>query len=934
MHFRSSFASCARCLTGVSALAIAVSVSAPAHAQSADDEAAQTADGEIVVRGVRAQLAEAAQLEREADNIVTVITADDIGQFPDQNIAESLQRAPGITIIRDEGEGRFITVRGLSSDFTQVTINNAQIGSSEPDGNRSVALDVIPSDLLSKVEVGKTLLPDQDHDSLGAKVDLRPLSAFDRGDDFTARISATGVYTEYADDVTPKITADITKRFDVGSGQIGFAAAVNYFERTVAVDRTESESGDGLMESGGVYYPAEIEHRREAGDRERIGGTATLDYRSYDDSQMVTLSFLYGKLTDNDIRIQQEVEIRDSSSSERRNIVPGFGEFSDIDVDRQIFFQERTEETWALHLGGRNELSDTGPVVSWAMDYSKNNFTLPNGLRSTFRNDDDIIANASWGRDFGSWEYIGIGDFDSPSSIEIGAPAEPSLWLYESALIIDESRDDEILSYNVDIEQGFSLGSIDVTLKGGFKQRFRDRSFLRGEFDLGVEGELDGTGLPESIGDFTNTFVPESSLPFSGGIPGGAVFPDLNELRDVLARTADVFGLEASDLRRDFTAEENTTAYYLMATVEFGDNFQAIIGGRVEDTDYSTTGLVARRAEVDGTPIAGLNSTQVETFDNSYSEFMPAVHLRWDATRDLVLRASYSQAQVRPSFGDARALQTNSFEFTTEVEDPGCSTVPITLGGTNYDVCEDFNVESEGGTPGLQPLTADQFDFNVGWYPSPSTSLTFAAFYKDLQNPFVSVSTDDPDIIAQLGGAVLEPETGLAYTDFDRVINAGSGKLYGLEIGGNHFFDYLDGFLGNLFVSGNLTLIDSEVQSAAVRDGQAIPLPSQSNVVANLSLGYESDSFLLRVAANYRGEQLLSVDGSDPALDVYRDSFFTTDLAVRYRVSDNLQFFADVANLLETEEVRYYRGDAQSGNVFNRIEDYGRTIQFGVNFTF
>ena len=200
---------------------------------------------EIIVRGVRQQILEASQIERDAVNVQSVITADDIGQFPDQNIAESLQRLPGVVIIRDEGEGRFVQVRGLPSDYTQVTVNNAQIGSSDPGGDRSVALDVIPSDLLSQVAVNKSLLPDQDHDSMGAKIDLKPLSAFDRPDATTGRITVQGTYTERADDYAPKVSADLTRWWDVAGGEFGLAVAGNYFAREVGVDRIESASGGG-----------------------------------------------------------------------------------------------------------------------------------------------------------------------------------------------------------------------------------------------------------------------------------------------------------------------------------------------------------------------------------------------------------------------------------------------------------------------------------------------------------------------------------------------------------------------------------------------------------------------------------------------------------------------------------------------------------------
>ncbi|MEM8682507.1 MAG: TonB-dependent receptor plug domain-containing protein, partial [Pseudomonadota bacterium] len=173
---------------------------APLTTDASEEKAAEEENAleTITVIGIRQQLQQASAIERDADNIISAITADDFGDFPEDTLAEAIGRLSGVTIIEQEGEGRFIRIRGLSSDFAQVTLSNAQLGSSSANGDRSVALDIIPADLLSRAEVGKTLFPDTDHDSLGAKLDLRPLSAFDRRADQTAKLTFQGNYRQDA----------------------------------------------------------------------------------------------------------------------------------------------------------------------------------------------------------------------------------------------------------------------------------------------------------------------------------------------------------------------------------------------------------------------------------------------------------------------------------------------------------------------------------------------------------------------------------------------------------------------------------------------------------------------------------------------------------------------------------------------------------------
>jgi len=919
----------------------------PTYAQTDGNDAEGTALEEIVVRGVRQQIQEATQLERDAINVQSVITADDIGQFPDQNIAESLQRLPGLIIVRDEGEGRFVSVRGLPSDFVQVTVNNAQIGSSDDGGSRSTALDVIPSDLLSKVEVNKSLLADQDHDSLGAKIDLRPLSAFDRGDPFTARILGQATYTEMADEARPKITVDLTRRFNTANGEFGIAAAANYFEREIQLDRLQTDSGgavrvierDDLDEGTGdeeaiiepgftrALIPQELDQRLELGRRDRIGATLSLDFRG-DNGAEYGFSALYGRLDDDDVRLQQEVELRDANFDEIVAIGNSSGQFSDVDIDRQIFFQPREEETLALHFEGKNPFADDNWTLSYAVDYSRNRFTIENGLRGQFR-ERDLIVDADWGQESAGFTVVGRGDNDDKSSFELDFRPDLDDFPLNQVLIIDEDREDDIWSGNVDLERVFEFNGRDAAIKFGIKHRDRERSFLRGERNIGGD-TIDDAGFDLTLADVPN-FRPDSGLPIDGGLADGGVFPQLDPFRALLGDIRNATGLVAGDVRRDFTAEEQTLAGYISMQMELSDTLSLVGGVRIEETEFSTTGTFGRSLTEDEED-TDFDFETIDTFDSDYREVLPNLSLRWEPSDETLVRFGYSRGQVRPSYGDAGALRTLSVDYVLAADaDPGAELTTINLGGTPTQVAI-IDSEFGGGNPTLEALTADQIDATFGWYPAENTVLTAAVFYKDLTNTFVGVEFNDPDSIERILGFNVDPVSGAPIGELDTTINGGDGEVLGLEIAFNHFLDYLDGPLSGLFVSGNVTLIDAESSDPSVRDGEAFRLPGSSEEAGNLSLGYETDNLLVRFAMNYRGDQLRSL-GDDPEEDQFQESFFSMDATIRYNFTDNFQVFFDAININEETESRYFRG-LNNVPLYSRFEDFGRTFQLGVVSSF
>ncbi|MEC7534352.1 MAG: DUF2012 domain-containing protein, partial [Pseudomonadota bacterium] len=199
-------------------------------------------DNEILVIGQAANLSSALSRKKEADGVSDVLTRDAIGQFPDQNVAESLRRLPGINVLNDQGEGRFVSVRGLAPDLVSSSLNGVRLPSPESDV-RSVALDVISSDIIESIEVKKTLTPDMDADTIGASVEIETTSAFDRKTRLLT-VKLEGSYNDYADEVSPKGSFDFSTRL---GDNVGVSGGLSYYKRTFETDNIEA---DDWVEAG------------------------------------------------------------------------------------------------------------------------------------------------------------------------------------------------------------------------------------------------------------------------------------------------------------------------------------------------------------------------------------------------------------------------------------------------------------------------------------------------------------------------------------------------------------------------------------------------------------------------------------------------------------------------------------------------------------
>jgi TonB-dependent receptor len=263
-------------------------------------QAADTTLQTIVVHGQAESLNNALDLQQAADNIVSAVSADDIGQLPDTNAAEALQRVPGVTLERDQGEGRYVRVRGAGPDLNSVTINGTLVPAPESE-RRAVALDVIPAALIRSLEVSKTQTPDQDGNALGGSVEVKTLSAFDHPGRF-ARVDVEGSYDDNAGKTSPKLAAAVSDRF--ADGKLGVAAGISLEQREFGSDNVET---GGAWKFKSQAQLEEFEQRRYDITRERLGGALNLDYRP-DSKQSYYLRSLASRFSDEEERQAHAIE--------------------------------------------------------------------------------------------------------------------------------------------------------------------------------------------------------------------------------------------------------------------------------------------------------------------------------------------------------------------------------------------------------------------------------------------------------------------------------------------------------------------------------------------------------------------------------------------------------------------------------------------------
>jgi len=572
----------------VSLLTIAISA-APAWAEEVIER--------VEVIGQAASIDKALREQKSADSIKSVVHADGVGQLPDDNAAEALQRIPGLSVERDQGEGRFVSVRGIAPDLNSVTINGTLVPAPESD-RRAVALDVLPAELVQSLSVVKSLTPDMDANSLGGTIEVESLSAFDH-DGLFYSLSGEGSHDTNVSKNSPKFSGAISDRFSLGDGtdNFGVAAAFSWQKRKFGSENVET---GGAWDFDDGARLEEVEQRDYEITRERTGFGLNFDYQP-DDYSNYYLRTLYSKFKDTETRNAAGVEFADAQAS---------GERGDAEGWRELKSRQDTQEIQSYVIGGERMIDLW--TISGQAGYSEATEMDPGGIAGAkFVGDFTDV-----GFDGTRKPYLSVGSgFYDPASFELDEVEWEKV-----------SGKDKEKNIRLDLARDYDLKGNAAQVKFGGKLSRRDKT---SDTEVWVYDDFSGIDL----GGLQSGNVDYSLGNFGNGISAGAI----KNLIGGLDRSE--FYDEENSRINDFDMREDINAAYLMNTLDV-DNWRFIAGLRYEGTEFEAKGTGLR----DGV-------YEDSHSKNRYDHWLPGLHARYQISPSTAVRAAWTNTVVRPTFG-------------------------------------------------------------------------------------------------------------------------------------------------------------------------------------------------------------------------------------------------------------------------------------------
>jgi iron complex outermembrane receptor protein len=908
--------------TPVTLLALGISLALHSGAVLAQDAGGSATELDTVtVTGYRASVEKALDIKRGEAGVVDAIVAEDIGKFPDSNLAESLQRIPGVVITRDGGEGRNISVRGLGPDFTRVRLNGLEalstVGSSDGQGgtNRGRGFDfnVFASDLFSQLIVRKTASADVDEGSLGATVDLRTARPFDY-DGFTLVSNVQAAYNDASQAAMPRFAGLIANSW--ADGKFGALLSVAYSERDTVEEGTGTVRWAGGTTNGGfnpnsafkealgadVYAPRFPRYTLMEHDQKRLGVTGALQFKPSDRTSF-NLDMLYSKIdATRDEKYIEANGLSKTGAAGKSQILVNAGEVRDgalvyaqmdnVDIRAENRHDEWSTDFYQISLDGEHRLTD--------------NFTITGKVgTSRSKHDNPVQATVMMDKlDVDGYSYDYRGNANKPVFNYGINPTDPNGWTLSTIRLRQNYVTNEF--DNGQMEFSWVMGP-SFTLEGGVQAKnFGFDSMER------RRAANEATSLP-NFADGTR-LVPVNmtelaSLQGMTGSPGKWVVPNFNGL----ASEFDILSGEGIYALADYAASirsvsEQDRSGWLMG--KFSMDIGSIpvsgnIGARYVKTKQSSTGV----ATASGTPI----STTVE---REYNDFLPSLNLVAEINPDFLIRFGAAKVMSRPGLGSLT---------------PG---VTVNVSGSARTV--------SGGNPLLDPIRAKTADLGFEWYFDEGAMVGVGLFYKDIES-FIQ-NTRESRIYSQSGlpASLLEGTTASVSDEFVFTVpvNTPGGELTGVEFNYTQPFTFLPGKWSNLGAQLNYTYVDSKIQyvTSTGAEAQKTTLTGMSKNSWNTTLFYEGESWSGRVSATNRDDYLIQVPGTEAGFNsaaqgVHGQSGTTfVDASIHYRISDQLEISLEGANLTNEAQESWVANPSVSLPL--EYSETGRQYTLGLRYKF
>ena len=818
---------------------------------------------------------EAINRERESDNILQVLPVEVITSLPNTNIADALGRLPSVTLERDEGEGKYVQIRGTQPGWNNVTVNGVNVPSPES-GVRQVKLDIIPANLVESVEINKTLSANQDGDAIGGSVNLVTKTAEEKP---TLYINGMGGYTPIIGGRSLyEIDGTVGKRFGA-SKKLGVLFGASYDWNGRGIDDVEPVPDTQDFGSGPVVtWPTE-DIREYRYYRTRYGFTGSADYKLGEVSGL----FVRGIYSHFDNFGDRWVYSPTINTFLSQNL-------GDVDGEDSFNTQIRrpVEVIGSLDLGGKHAF--TKWLFTW---------------------DASVARSASEDHGYSS------ADFSGPSGIQFAVdtknPYQPKLLAQGAgaALVNDPTQytlaDLDIghtYSPQVNLQGAFSaarnytLGGHFGTFEFGAKLRNAHKFQDQKDPVYNVVAAAPPT-IADLLGSFTNSHYYDGAYTLGPTVDYNKVMAYFNaNAADPSTIQIDEAGTLIDTFSNSFGLTERVTAGYGMNTINFG-RMRLQTGLRLEATHE---GLRANLVGQDCQGNPGVVYCPINT-DHSYLDALPSVQARFRLTNDAAIRASYGRGIARPDFGD----------------------LPPTLDITNLP-------RLSAGNPKLKPTHANNFDILYEQDLKPVGLVQAGFFYKQISDPIYPTQIQiGPTEVAQ------NPLLANYLGDFlSQAINGASANLYGLEIAYQQHLTFLPGPLAGIGIFANYGYTHSSTDGVPGRSDKPA-LQRQAPHTWNISPTYDRGRVSARLGLSYNAANIFEYNYSDgddlgikgPHGDVYLYSHLQVDAQAQFRLYRGLQLIVSGLNL-SNEVFGFYQGSPQYPI---QREYYKPSYSFGLRYT-
>lgn len=932
------------------------------HAQDTQPEDEETTEV-IEVRGIRASSAENLAIKRLSNATVDAITAEDIGKFPDKNVADSLQRVPGVVIQRDGGEGATVSIRGLSSDLTFTQLNGNFIASSPGEPARSFSYALLPSTMISRVEVYKSSEARLDEGGIGGTVIMhsrRPLEMeansgilnieytyADITDKYEPQFS--GIYSWKNDDEDLGFLVGYTKQDRINRAQSSRVNILN--QNFYYTEMVNQQTIDGGAQG---YAPQSMVQEVLEEQREREGVQITAQWRPTErlelgmnyfrftlgqDSILNQLEYPEWNNNDNfwtDIRVDAEAEYVtgiDYASGAGGTFMPSAiprinGEYTieESTSDTFDFFASYEGDDFNVKMSAGHTEAEGGPSEKFRAAYYLNE------------------ASSYYGWDLTNKEMTTYMDPSAIDNLKAGIGGDADVGATDSSFV---SGTQEETYASIDVDYYVDWGVVEKLVLGAkyrdgeIHRETRNSFYLSPDFDIAGEEAAGTIDLDDDysrnggIPNITDVILSGSLDNLSDAINTN-LFPavDWYRYRDLVNENFVHYTRFEDNYVYD--VNEKITAAYVQADYSYKE-IRGNVGVRVvrNKTISGSSDKITYRldwTDDDGAELP-IDQQRVEDFvyiekENTYTEVLPSLNIVWDINENWVLRGAAAKVMARPGYNSLGQFQTLTYTSSEYSADRS--------GEPNFDeVIDGEGWTGSGGNNNLQPFLSTQFDMSLEYYYGEGSGMGLALFKKDVDNfvvpLIIDITQSGPERQFTLPNAndkvITAGGDDFTVREFSTSANGTDASSQGMEVFIQHFFD--NGF----GVYANYTYNDTN-QANVELDGQKVgesPLTGSSKNQMNFSIFYEDDLFSVRASYNRRGKTVQGYNASWEK-NYFQDPYAQVDLNASYNFSENLVFSASVINLTKSDTYTYLGDDTDKRFVQNAYA--GRRFYAGATYRF